>query len=117
MYKQQSQTLERQLAKTLTAYAGIHVEIGTVDSFQGREKDAVILTFSETDPKRRRFFYDRRRLNVALSRSKEMLVIIGSIDKLGAKPQTFGVENPLFKLHFLTESGVGVFATKEEFHV
>jgi hypothetical protein len=116
MYKQQSHAIERRLGKLRQDYPSIVVEIGTVDSFQGREKDSIILSFSETNPNRRRFFYDRRRLNVALSRAKELLVIIGSLDKLGARRSAFGVDNPLFELRFLIESGIGVCSSKEIFN-
>jgi superfamily I DNA and/or RNA helicase len=116
MYKQQSQAIERRLEKISQNYPSVQLEIGTVDSFQGREKDAIILGFSETNPNRRRFFYDRRRLNVALSRARELLVIVGNLDKLGASRVVFGVENPLFELRFLIESGIGVCSSKEVFN-
>ena len=80
----------------------LRIELGTVDSFQGREKDAIIVSLVETDPRKARFFYDPRRLNVALSRAKELLVLVGAIDVLGAKPQAPGggnKSNPLWELH------------------
>lgn len=122
MYKRQAGEIERAIDKAISAHvidtAQISWEIGTVDSFQGREKDAVILSFSETDPTRRRFFYDRRRLNVALSRARELLIIVGSIDTLGAKPSVFGAPNPLFKLHSLINEAIqGNCASKEFFDV
>lgn len=118
MYKRQAGEIERAIDKAISAHvidtSQITWEIGTVDSFQGREKDAVILSFSETDPARRRFFYDRRRLNVALSRARELLIIVGSIDTLGAKPSVFGAPNPLFKLHSLINEAIqGNRASKE----
>ena len=88
MYKQQSHAIERELRHAQRDYPHIDLEVGTVDSFQGREKDAVIVTFSETDPKKKRFFYDRRRLNVSLSRARELLIVIGSLDVLGARRST-----------------------------
>lgn len=110
MYKRQAGEVERALDKEIASkrldITQLSWEIGTVDSFQGREKDAVIVSFSETDPARRRFFYDRRRLNVALSRARELLVIVGSIDVLGAKLNAFGQPNPIFKLHGLINDGV-----------
>ena len=122
MYKRQAGEIERAIDKAISTHvidtSQIAWEIGTVDSFQGREKDAVILSFSETDPARRRFFYDRRRLNVALSRARELLIIVGSIDTLGAKPSVFGAPNPLFKLHSLINEAIqGNCASKEVFDV
>ena len=51
------------------------IEIHTVDSFQGREADAVILTTVRTS--NMGFWYDYRRLNVAMTRAKHVLRIIG----------------------------------------
>jgi len=120
MYKRQAVEIERAIDKAITSKtidtSQVTWEIGTVDSFQGREKDAVIVSFSETDPTRRRFFYDRRRLNVALSRARELLVIVGSIDILGAKVNAFGLPNPMSRLHGLINDGVRInCASKESF--
>lgn len=52
------------------------IEIHTVDSFQGREADAVILTTVRT--KSLGFWFDYRRLNVAMTRAKHVLRIIGN---------------------------------------
>lgn len=122
MYKRQAGDIEREIDKAIASHmldtSQLAWEIGTVDSFQGREKDAVILSFSETDPARPRFFYDRTRLNVALSRARELLIIVGSIDALGAKPSVFRAPNPLFQLHSLINEAVqGDCASKEFFDV
>ena len=59
------------------------IEIDSVDAFQGREKDVVIFTcvrcnsFGETG-----FLTDKRRLNVALTRAKYALILIGSVKTL-----------------------------------
>ena len=80
MYRQQVNALEEAMPPDLKQNSAIKIELGTVDSFQGREKDAIIVSVVETNPRRKRFFYDARRLNVALSRGKELLVIIGELD-------------------------------------
>ena len=54
------------------------IEIHTVDSFQGREADAVILTTVRTN--NMGFWYDYRRLNVAMTRAKHILRIVGNSD-------------------------------------
>ena len=54
------------------------IEIHTVDSFQGREADAVILTTVRTS--NIGFWHDYRRLNVAMTRAKHVLRIIGNSD-------------------------------------
>jgi len=54
------------------------IDIHTVDSFQGREADAVILTTVRTS--NMGFWYDYRRLNVAMTRAKHVLRIVGNSD-------------------------------------
>ena len=54
------------------------MEIHTVDSFQGREADAVILSTVRTT--NLGFWNDYRRLNVAMTRAKHVLRIIGNVN-------------------------------------
>jgi hypothetical protein len=57
--------------------------VGTVDSFQGSEADVVILSLVRNNPRNALgFLRDRRRMNVALSRAKTQLIIVGSLDFL-----------------------------------
>jgi DNA polymerase alpha-associated DNA helicase A len=57
------------------------VEIGTVDGFQGREKEAVILSLVRSNFDHQvGFLMDYRRLNVAITRAKRHLCIIGDSD-------------------------------------
>ncbi len=108
MYRQQALALEAALAKTKIATDRASIEVGTVDAFQGREKDAVIVSFVETNPNKLRFFYDRKRLNVALSRARELLVLVGGLDVLGRRATVRAagvpVRNPLNELQFLFEA-------------
>ena len=60
------------------------LEIHTVDSFQGREADAVILTTVRTS--NMGFWYDYRRLNVAMTRAKHVLRIIGHTEAWKSGP-------------------------------
>lgn len=55
-----------------------NVQVATVDSFQGREYDRVFLSLVGTETTG--FLADKRRMNVALTRVKEQLWIVGNHD-------------------------------------
>jgi hypothetical protein len=117
MYRDQVVALEDALPRAITHNPFLRVQLGTVDAFQGREKDAIILTFVATDPDRKYFFFDRRRLNVALSRAKELLIIVGGLDVLGRKQKVFGHENPVARLReLIAQSAIAGRASTEVFH-
>ena len=60
------------------------LEIGTVDGFQGREKEAVLITLVRSNNENEiGFLADRRRMNVALTRARRKLVVIGDSATLG----------------------------------
>jgi replicative DNA helicase len=59
--------------------------ISTVDAFQGGEKPIVIYGFTRSNPQCRvGFLSERRRLNVALTRAKQQLILIGDTDTLAS---------------------------------
>jgi superfamily I DNA and/or RNA helicase len=60
------------------------LEIGSVDGFQGREKEAVIVDLVRcNDDGDIGFLADTRRMNVALTRARRFLLVIGDGATLG----------------------------------
>ena len=71
-------------------------DIESVDAFEGRESDAVILSLVRSNDRAAiGFLNDPNRVNVAISRAKKLLVIVGdSKTVIGGAPELFG---PLFE--------------------
>jgi DNA replication ATP-dependent helicase Dna2 len=66
------------------APAGVAVD--TVDRFQGSSKEVIVVSFVATDSLDGPLFDDYRRVNVALTRAKRGLVLVGDADALGTDP-------------------------------
>ena len=68
----------------------LHCRTGSVDKFQGMEMDVILLSFVRNHDHPSGdigFAKDYRRLNVALSRAKELLMIIGSSEMFTKRPK------------------------------
>lgn len=60
-----------------------HLEIKTIDGFQGREKEIIIISFVRSNEESRiGFLTDYRRLNVAITRAKRKLIMVGDASQL-----------------------------------
>ena len=60
------------------------IELGSVDGFQGREKEAVIVSLVRSnDEGEVGFLAEKRRLNVAMTRPKRQLCVIGDSETVG----------------------------------
>jgi len=78
-YKQQIHILKDQLLHSpeLQKY-GDKISVNTIDSFQGQERDVVYISMVRSNPEGDiGFLSDIRRMNVAMTRARKKLVVIG----------------------------------------
>jgi hypothetical protein len=79
MYQDQVTQLRRELR--MVALPGLAVD--TVDAFEGEEADVVILSLVRSNEAERIGFLKKaQRLNVAISRAKQLLVVVGDIETM-----------------------------------
>jgi len=87
-YKSQVKLIREKLNKYLTNNL-VNEMVATLDSYQGQERDIIIYSFTKSSKisvKHRRigFLNELRRLNVAMTRCKKMLILIGDMDFLSS---------------------------------
>jgi ATP-dependent RNA/DNA helicase IGHMBP2 len=87
-YRHQVMLLGRLLAEN-TAFDGLagKIAVNTIDSFQGQERDIVYIGLTRSNPDSRiGFLAEVRRMNVAMTRARKKLVVIGDSATLGRVP-------------------------------
>jgi ATP-dependent RNA/DNA helicase IGHMBP2 len=87
-YKQQVEVLKDQLrhAPFLDAYAD-KISVNTIDSFQGQERDIVYISMTRSNGENQiGFLSDIRRMNVAMTRARKKLVVVGDSGTLSQLP-------------------------------
>lgn len=87
-YKQQVELLKEQLlhAPALQDY-NRHIAVNTIDSFQGQERDIVYIGLTRSNTANKiGFLSDIRRMNVAMTRARKKLVVIGDSATLSQLP-------------------------------
>lgn len=66
---------------------GDAIEVDTVDGFQGREKEAVVISLVRSNAAGDiGFLADTRRMNVALTRARRKLIVVGDSATIGGHP-------------------------------
>ena len=82
-YRAQCMALRQALSKRDFSDS-LAVEVDTVDAFQGRQADIVFFSFvRNTGPAT--FFADDRRMNVAISRARDAVYLVGDVDYIASK--------------------------------
>ena len=73
------------------------VEVGTIDSYQGSEREVVLVSLVRANKNQRLgIFDDMRRMNVAITRARRLCVLIGESDTFRGKKE-YGVLVDLLK--------------------
>lgn len=87
-YKAQVQYLRQRIKKTIELRPIRHqISINTVDGFQGQERDVIFISLVRANEDGNiGFLNDLRRMNVAMTRARMKLVIIGDASTLGRHP-------------------------------
>jgi len=63
------------------------LRISTIDSFQGQERETIVISLVRSNPDAIiGFLKDYRRMNVAITRAKERLFVIGDSSTIGQDP-------------------------------
>lgn len=90
-YRAQVESLKDAIERCSNNYkVDIPIEVNTVDQYQGRDKNIIIYSCTKSDePSNEQkitheaeILEDRRRLTVAITRSKNKLIILGDVDCL-----------------------------------
>ncbi len=94
-YQAQKQLLKKVYESTYkNSLNNISIEIDTVDAFQGRETDIILYSIVRSNKEGKiGFLSDVRRLNVALSRARELLILVGDHRSV-TKNNFINEENP-----------------------
>ncbi|XP_062099358.1 uncharacterized protein LOC133805247 [Humulus lupulus] len=81
-YKLQLKCLQREFEEVLNSDEGKDIYINTVDAFQGQERDVIIMSCVRASSHGVGFVADIRRMNVALTRARRALWVMGNANAL-----------------------------------
>ncbi len=87
-YRQQIQLLQEQLQHNAKLQPYLkNIAVNTIDSFQGQERDIVYISMTRSNSDNKiGFLSDVRRMNVAMTRARKKLVVIGDSATLSQFP-------------------------------
>ncbi len=86
-YAAQVERLRRAIMPTAKTWSALQVRVDTVDAFQGKQDDLIVYSMVRVGEGEKRFLSDRRRLNVAFSRAKRLLLLVGHRESAQQSPR------------------------------
>lgn len=95
-FRSQVSLISNQLA-AVSSHGGLNrlnlVEVSTIDKYQGKDKDVILVSFVRSNEENHvgELLTDWRRINVALTRAKQKLLLIGSLSTLSGGSPLFNV--------------------------
>ena len=85
-YKEQAVYMRNKIEED-SLLEGTFFSVNTIDSFQGQERDIIYISLVRSNDKGEvGFLKDYRRMNVAMTRAKKKLVVIGDSATIGMDP-------------------------------
>lgn len=108
-YKEQVQYISNKLAEEEELKAWLpSIAVKTIDGFQGQERDVIYISMVRSNEELEiGFLSDTRRMNVALTRAKKKLVVIGDSATIGT--------HPFYKRFLEYAEGAGAYKSAWEF--
>ncbi|GHE33909.1 AAA domain-containing protein [Sphingobacterium griseoflavum] len=112
-YRKQTHLLKELIQNDAAIQPFIHaIQINTIDSFQGQEKDIIYISLTRTNERQQiGFLQDVRRMNVAMTRAKKKLIVIGDSVTIGQHPFYKGFIDYVESIHqyrTVWEWGMGI---------
>ncbi|WP_153722174.1 DEAD/DEAH box helicase [Sporosarcina cascadiensis] len=109
-YGEQVKQIDRMLQQELRPQH-LHCRTGSVDKFQGMEMDIIVLSFVRNHGDSGGdigFAKDYRRLNVALSRARELLIIVGSSEMFAVRTRNQSTRDMYSRLREIVQQQGGL---------
>ena len=85
-YKRQRVVINEEFSKSFGNTCFSDIEVNTIDGFQGREKDIIFLSTVRSRNSGLGFVSDVKRMNVALTRARYSMIIVGNSKSLESNP-------------------------------
>ena len=83
-YKEQTRLIKRTIEEDAKLLEFNNIDVDTIDSFQGQERDIIYIVLVRSNVKGEiGFLSDYRRMNVAMTRARKKLIVIGDSATIG----------------------------------